>query len=125
MFEAAGLVVVVELVVVVPLLFVVEVEFVVDIVVLVFVIAGEGDAAGVLAFIVFAGLLAAEFVLAASPQAIPKALRANTDESAITFFITNSSLLSSSKSKTNLFISYHYASAVCLNLKDFLKQTSI
>ncbi len=104
MFEVVGLVVVVEFVVV-TLPFDVVVELVVDIVVFEF-IAGDGVAAGLLAFMLaLAGLFAAVFVLAASPQAIPKALRANTDESAITFFITNSSLLSSSKVKlTYLFL---------------------
>ncbi|QYO65589.1 hypothetical protein [Leptolyngbya sp. 7M] len=58
----------------------------------------------VVAFVVFAGLLAVLFAgVAASPQASPSALRAKTDESAITFFITNSSLLSSSKIRSNLF----------------------
>ena len=104
MFEVAGLVVV-DVFVVVVLPFDVVVELLVDVVAFVFVAAGDGVATVLLAFMLaFAGLFAAVFVLAASPQAIPKALRANTDESAITFFITNSSLLSSSKSKTNLFI---------------------
>ena len=103
MFVAAGLVVVDELVVDVPLLLVVVVEFVVDVDTLVFVaIAGVGVAR--LTFVVLAGRLVALFTLPASPQAIPRALRANTDESAITFFITNSSLLSSSKNKSNLFL---------------------
>lgn len=84
MFEV-GLVVVDEFVVVVPLLLVVVVELVVDTVVFVFVIAGVGVAG--LFTLVLAGLLVALLVLPASPQAIPKALRANTDESAITFFI--------------------------------------
>lgn len=79
-----GLVVVDEFVVVVPLLLVVVVEFVVETVVFVFV-TGVGVAG--LFTLVLAGLLVALLVLPASPQAIPKALRANTDESAITFFI--------------------------------------
>jgi len=91
-FAAAELVVVVvELVTVVELPFaavlVVLVVFVV-VVVFAFVVA--------LAF-VFAGLLAALLAGAASPQAIPRALRPRTVESTITFFISRSSLLSSSK----------------------------
>lgn len=101
MLVVAGLVVVVEFVVdVLPL--VVVVELVVDVLVaVVFVAAGVGVAGFTL---VLAGLLVALFAVPASPQAIPKALRAKTDESAITFFITNSSLLSSSKNKSNLFL---------------------
>ena len=50
-------------------------------------------------------LLALAAVLVVSPpQAMPKALKAKSVESAITFFITNSSLLSSSKNKSNLFL---------------------
>lgn len=96
----AGLVVVVEFVVDVPLLFEVVVEFVVDVV----FVAGAGVGVAGFATLVLAGLLVALLAGAASPQAIPKALRAKTDESAITFFITNSSLLSSSKNKSNLFL---------------------
>jgi hypothetical protein len=66
-------------------------------------VAGAGVGVA-LATLVLAGLLVALLAGAASPQAIPKALRAKTDESAITFFITNSSLLSSSKNKSNLFL---------------------
>ena len=96
-FEAAGLLagavlVVVELVTVVefPLaaVLVVLVVFVVD-VLLAF------DVAFAFAF-AFAGLLAALFAGAASPQAIPRALRPRTVESTITFFI-KTSLLSSAK----------------------------
>lgn len=124
MFEAAGLVVVVELVVVVPLLFVVEVVLVVDVVAFELVaMVGEGDAAGRLALALpFAGRLVALFD-AASPQAIPKALRAKSDESAITFFITNSSLLSSSKSICNLLSQPEYP--VCSYLKVFSEQTTL
>lgn len=100
MLVVAGLVVVVEFVVDVPLLFEVVVEFVVDVV----FVAGAGVGVAGFATLVLAGLLVALLAGAASPQAIPKALRAKTDESAITFFITNSSLLSSSKNKSNLFL---------------------
>ena len=62
------------------------------------VAAGDGDAA-VLVLTLLVALLAG----AASPQAIPRAPNAKTDESAITFFITNSSLLSSSKSMFTYF----------------------
>lgn len=124
MLVVAGLVVVVEFVVdVLPL--VVVVELVVDVLVaVVFVAAGVGVAG--LFTLVLAGLLVALLAGAASPQAIPKALRAKTDESAITFFITNSSLLSSSKNKSNLFLPCTRApSASCPKLKVFLKQTSL
>jgi hypothetical protein len=121
-FVAAGFVVVDEFVVDVPLLFVVVVEFVVDVDTLVFVAAGVGVAFATLVFVLLVALLAG----AASPQAIPKALRAKTDESAITFFITNSSLLSSSKNKSNLFLPYTpRVSASCPKLKVFWKQTSL
>jgi len=46
---------------------------------------------------VFAGLLAAVLFATSPPQAIPKALKAKSDESAITFFILKVFLLSSSK----------------------------
>lgn len=101
-FVAAGFVVVDEFVVDVPLLLVVVVEFVVDVETFVFVTGAGVGVAGLftLVFVLLVALLAG----AASPQAIPKALRAKTDESAITFFITNSSLLSSSKNNSNLFL---------------------
>ena len=47
--------------------------------------------------VVFAGLLAAVLFATSPPQAIPKALKAKSDESAITFFILKVFLLSSSK----------------------------
>lgn len=103
MFEVAGLVVDVVLVTVV-LPEVVDVELLV--VTLVFeATVGAGDGVAGLFMLVLAGLLVALFAVPASPQAIPIALRANTDESAITFFITNSSLLSSSKNKN---LTYFY-----------------
>jgi hypothetical protein len=118
-FVVAGLVVVVVFVVVV-LPFDVEVELLVDVVAFVFVIAGAGVGVAGLFMLVLAGLLVALFAVPASPQAIPKALRANTDESAITFFITNSSLLSSSKNKSNLFLPCTRAQArVASNSKFF------
>lgn len=117
MFVVAGFVVEFEVVV---LPFDVVVVLVV-VVVVVFVAAGVGVARFTL--VVLAGLLALFDV--ASPQAIPKALRAKTDESAITFFITNSSLLSSSKNKSNLFLLSTRVLAGCPKLKDFWKQTPL
>jgi hypothetical protein len=68
----------------------VVVEF--DVVVL--VVAGVLTGATLVVLALLAGLLAFELLLAASPQAIPKALIARTVESTITFFIfiTNSYL---------------------------------
>jgi hypothetical protein len=83
--------------------FVVVVVFDVLVVVFVFDIIGVAVAVAVGDGEALAGRFVALFAGAASPQAIPKAPRANTDESAIAFFITNSSLLSSSKNNTNLF----------------------
>ena len=62
--------------------------------------------AGALVDIVFvAGLFAAVLLaVPASPQAIPKALKAKSDESAITFFILKVILLSSSKINLSLFL---------------------
>ncbi len=74
-------------------------------------VAGAGVGVAGFTLVVLAGLLVALLAGAASPHAIPKALRAKTDESAITFFITNSSLLSSSKNKSNLFLPCTRASA--------------
>jgi len=93
-FVAAGLLsaglalvaVVLVVVVFVVVVFVVVVEFVVD----------ELFAGAIVLVVVFAGLLPAA-LLAASPQAIPNALKAKSDESAITFFILKVILLSSSK----------------------------
>jgi hypothetical protein len=117
-FEVAGLVVDVVLVTVV-LPEVVDVELLV--VTLVFeATVGAGVGVAGLFTLVLAGLLVALFAVPASPQAIPIALIANTDESAITFFITNSSLLSSSKIKVNLFLPCTRASArVAPNSKIF------
>ena len=61
-----------------------------------------GEAAGVAVAVAFVLVLlefafAALLAGAASPQAIPRALRPRTVESTITFFISRSSLLSSSK----------------------------
>ena len=50
-----------------------------------------------IALAVLAGLLAAVLFATSPPQAIPKALKAKSDESAITFFILKVFLLSSSK----------------------------
>jgi hypothetical protein len=120
---AAGFVVEFEVVV---LPFVVVVVVVVVVLVFVLVAAGAGvGVAGLFTLVVLAGLLVALLVLPASPQAIPKALRAKTDESAITFFITNSSLLSSSKNKSNLFLPFTRANTGCPKLKDFWKQTPL
>lgn len=116
------MVVVVFVVVVFP--FDVVVELLVDVVVFELVaMVGEGDAAGRLTLALFAGRLVALFAPVSPPQAIPKALRANTDESAITFFITNSSLLSSSKSICNLLSQPEYP--VCSYLKVFSEQTTL
>jgi hypothetical protein len=81
----------------------VEVLLPVPVFVLETVAAGDGDGVAGLLTLVFT-LLVALLAGAASPQAIPSALIARTDESAITFFITNSSLLSFSKNNTNLCI---------------------
>lgn len=72
---------------------------------------------------VLAGRFVELFAVPASPQAIPKALRAKSDESAITFFITNSSLLSSSKSICNLLSQPE--NPVCSYLKVFSEQTTL
>lgn len=59
----------------------------------------------VLAFMaIFRLPFAAVFVFAASPQAIPKAPRAKSVESAIIFFMSKLILLSSSKIKVTLFL---------------------
>lgn len=79
-----------------------EVLLVFEALLLVALVFAAGEAAGVavavalvlvLLALVFAALLAG----AASPQAIPRALRPRTVESTITFFISRTSLLSSSK----------------------------
>jgi hypothetical protein len=59
----------------------------------------EGVGVRVFMFVVFAGRFTFVFVLvlAVSPQAIPNAPNASTDESVITFFINEVFLLSSSK----------------------------
>jgi hypothetical protein len=123
-FEPAGLVTVVELETV-TLPFEVVVVLVVDVVLPEFVFeaivaAGDGDA-----IFVFVRFVAVLVFVPASPQAIPKAPNANTDDSAITFFITNSSLLSSSKCITNLFFTLCCATRSLPQTQSFLKQTSI
>jgi hypothetical protein len=51
------------------------------------VLTGAGVAAGVFAGVVLAGLFVLALFAGASPQAIPKAAKPRTVESAITFFI--------------------------------------
>lgn len=121
MFAGFAFVLVVEFVIVVELPFadvlvvlvvlVVEVVFITDVL--------------LAAMLVLAGLLVALLAGAASPQAMPRAPRAKTDESAITFLISKSSLLSSSKIKFTYFYFLNCVSTVLPQTQRFLEQTSL
>jgi len=112
----ALLVVFVDVVLVVVVFVVVVLPFVVDVVVL-----------DVVVFVFDAILLVLAAVLFAvsPPQAIPKALKAKSDESAIIFFILKVILLSSSKINLSLFLleTAHYEQP-CPNPK-FLEHWTI